>query len=113
MLDSEGTVGLALFIGGLIATAVGAVVGGMRSAAEGGSFWEGAASGAITAACTAAAIAVSILVLPASLPAAGVLATTLAGGLGAGGTFLPGDPLSTGVYSYFTGFLAEAVNTLF
>ena len=29
MLDSEGTVGLALFIGGLIATAVGAVVGGI------------------------------------------------------------------------------------
>ena len=113
MLDSEGTVGLALFIGGLIATAVGAVVGGMRSAAEGGSFWEGAASGAITAACTAAAIAVSILVLPASLPAAGLRGGMMAGGLGAGGTFLPGDPLSTGVYSYFTGFLAEAVNTLF
>ena len=44
---------------------------------------------------------------------AGLRGGMMAGGLGAGGTFLPGDPLSTGVYSYFTGFLAEAVNTLF
>ena len=169
MHDSEGMFALALAIGALVATAVGAVVVGMRSAAEGGSFWEGAVSGAITAGCAAAAIAITIWAIPATFTAAVVVGTTLAGasggaigaaigykaevavnenqrnkkpeagyvvrtysseeahkrirsgfrggamagGMGAGGIYLPGDPLSAGIYGYITGFVGETVNLLF
>ena len=86
MLDSEGSFALALLIGGIVATAVSTVMGGISSMSQGGSFWEGAVAGLVVGASVSLAAGIAIgACLTAGVVAVGslILAGGTAGGLAA------------------------------
>ena len=93
MLDSEGTFALALLIGGVVATAVSAVVGGISSMSQGGSFREGAVAGLVIGASVTLAAGLAVgMCLTAGVVAVGTLA--VAGGVAGGTAAAIATPLS-------------------